>query len=193
MAVAWLESMRTLHGSYHASRIHVVERSRDDLNKAYERCNDISQESRALICTLLKESSEKDRELHLFMYGKAAHDRNEEGMGGAKFYFRSSSSGGSSLWVEFLMPRMWCTVREIGLPGRLASNSSGKGMYVALPCSGEFVWRSGVVSQLMCRDSSSSLIRGIGYVKFHKKFTSKTDTSTDDVIMKPMKIKPSAF
>ncbi|GKC06994.1 hypothetical protein Tco_0998604 [Tanacetum coccineum] len=28
MAVAWLESMRTLHGSYHASRIHVVERSR---------------------------------------------------------------------------------------------------------------------------------------------------------------------
>ncbi|GJR68395.1 hypothetical protein Tco_0014460 [Tanacetum coccineum] len=30
------------------------------------------KESRALICTLLKESSEKDRELHLSMYGKAA-------------------------------------------------------------------------------------------------------------------------
>ncbi|GKD48179.1 hypothetical protein Tco_1277155 [Tanacetum coccineum] len=28
---------------------------RDDLRKAYEKCNDISQESRALICTLLKE------------------------------------------------------------------------------------------------------------------------------------------
>ncbi|GJX38780.1 hypothetical protein Tco_0252083 [Tanacetum coccineum] len=44
---------------------------RDDLRKAYEKCNDISQESRALICTLLKESSEKDRKLHLSMYGKA--------------------------------------------------------------------------------------------------------------------------
>ncbi|GJY91412.1 hypothetical protein Tco_0506608 [Tanacetum coccineum] len=45
---------------------------RDDLRKAYEKCNDISQESRALICTLLKESSEKDRKLHLSMYGMAA-------------------------------------------------------------------------------------------------------------------------
>ncbi|GJQ99830.1 hypothetical protein Tco_0522815 [Tanacetum coccineum] len=35
---------------------------RDDLRKTYEKCNDISQESRALICTLLKESSEKDHE-----------------------------------------------------------------------------------------------------------------------------------
>ncbi|GKA69986.1 hypothetical protein Tco_0776050 [Tanacetum coccineum] len=45
---------------------------RDDLRKAYEKCNDISQESRALICTLLKESSEKDRKLHHSMHGKAA-------------------------------------------------------------------------------------------------------------------------
>ncbi|GJY98589.1 hypothetical protein Tco_0515499 [Tanacetum coccineum] len=45
---------------------------RDDLRKTYEKCNDISQESRALICTILKESSEKDRKLHLSMYGKAA-------------------------------------------------------------------------------------------------------------------------
>ncbi|GJR58810.1 hypothetical protein Tco_1500972 [Tanacetum coccineum] len=45
---------------------------RDDLRKAYEKCNDISQEDRALICTLLKESSKKDRKLHLSMYGKAA-------------------------------------------------------------------------------------------------------------------------
>ncbi|GJY98495.1 hypothetical protein Tco_0515405 [Tanacetum coccineum] len=44
---------------------------RDDLRKTYEKCNDISQESRALICTLLKESSDKDRKLHLSMYGKA--------------------------------------------------------------------------------------------------------------------------
>ncbi|GJV97715.1 hypothetical protein Tco_1549292 [Tanacetum coccineum] len=45
---------------------------RDDLRKAYEKCNNISQGSRALICTFLKESSEKDRKLHLSMYGKAA-------------------------------------------------------------------------------------------------------------------------
>ncbi|GKB31155.1 hypothetical protein Tco_0870556, partial [Tanacetum coccineum] len=38
---------------------------RDDLRKTYEKCNDISQKSRALICTLLKESSNKDRKLHL--------------------------------------------------------------------------------------------------------------------------------
>ncbi|GJU63894.1 hypothetical protein Tco_1245729 [Tanacetum coccineum] len=44
---------------------------RDDLRKAYEKCNDISQESRALICMFLKKSSEKDRKLHLSMYGKA--------------------------------------------------------------------------------------------------------------------------
>ncbi|GKE24214.1 hypothetical protein Tco_1435726 [Tanacetum coccineum] len=43
---------------------------RDDLRKAYEKCNDISQESRALICMLSKQSSEKDRKLHLSMYGK---------------------------------------------------------------------------------------------------------------------------
>ncbi|GJT47414.1 hypothetical protein Tco_0956129 [Tanacetum coccineum] len=45
---------------------------RDDLRKAYEKFNDISQESRALICTLLKESSKKDHKLYLSMYGKAA-------------------------------------------------------------------------------------------------------------------------
>ncbi|GJY66067.1 hypothetical protein Tco_0468305 [Tanacetum coccineum] len=38
---------------------------REDLRKAYEKCNDISQERRALICTLSKESSKKDRKLHL--------------------------------------------------------------------------------------------------------------------------------
>ncbi|GKC11221.1 hypothetical protein Tco_1008003 [Tanacetum coccineum] len=52
---------------------------RDDLRKAYEKCNDISQESRALIGTLLKESSEKDRKLHLSMYGKAAQLEKQMG------------------------------------------------------------------------------------------------------------------
>ncbi|GKA58655.1 hypothetical protein Tco_0757968 [Tanacetum coccineum] len=52
---------------------------RDDLRKAYEKCNDISQESRALIFTLLKESSDKDRKLHLSMYGKAAQLEKQMG------------------------------------------------------------------------------------------------------------------
>ncbi|GJW70915.1 hypothetical protein Tco_0127832 [Tanacetum coccineum] len=52
---------------------------RDDLRKAYEKCNNISQESRALICTLLKESSEKDRKLHLSMHGKAVQLERQMG------------------------------------------------------------------------------------------------------------------
>nr|GEX15769.1 hypothetical protein [Tanacetum cinerariifolium] len=43
----------------------------DDIKKAYDKCNDILQESRALIDTFLKEGSDKDYELYLSMYGKA--------------------------------------------------------------------------------------------------------------------------
>ncbi|GJZ87228.1 hypothetical protein Tco_0658838 [Tanacetum coccineum] len=46
--------------------------AKEDLRKAYEKCNDIPQESRALIDTFLKEGSDKDYELNLSMYGKAA-------------------------------------------------------------------------------------------------------------------------
>ncbi|GJX74518.1 hypothetical protein Tco_0313113 [Tanacetum coccineum] len=46
--------------------------TKDDLRKTYEKCNDIPQESRALIDTFLKEGSDKDYELNLSMYGKAA-------------------------------------------------------------------------------------------------------------------------
>ncbi|GJU21961.1 hypothetical protein Tco_1366807 [Tanacetum coccineum] len=63
---------------------------RDDLRKAYEKCNDISQESRALICTLLKESSNKDRKLHLSMYGKAV--QLERQMGAKSDWFREKYS-----------------------------------------------------------------------------------------------------
>ncbi|GKD10522.1 hypothetical protein Tco_1190207, partial [Tanacetum coccineum] len=38
--------------------------SKDDLWKAYEECNDISQEQRALIVTFLEETSDKDYEMH---------------------------------------------------------------------------------------------------------------------------------
>ncbi|GKB99426.1 hypothetical protein Tco_0985563 [Tanacetum coccineum] len=64
---------------------------RDDLRKTYEKCNDISQESRALICTLLKESSEKDRKLHLSMYGKAA--QLEKQMETKSAWFQEKYSG----------------------------------------------------------------------------------------------------
>ncbi|GJS61406.1 hypothetical protein Tco_0656190 [Tanacetum coccineum] len=43
--------------------------AKDDLRKAYEKCNDISQESRALIDTFLKEGSDKDYELNLSILG----------------------------------------------------------------------------------------------------------------------------
>ncbi|GKB58642.1 hypothetical protein Tco_0914828 [Tanacetum coccineum] len=45
--------------------------AKDDLRKTYEKCNDIPQESRALIDTFLKEGSNKDYEFNLSMYGKA--------------------------------------------------------------------------------------------------------------------------
>ncbi|GKA12087.1 hypothetical protein Tco_0691633 [Tanacetum coccineum] len=63
---------------------------RDDLRKAYEKCNDISQESRALICTLLKESSNKDSKLRLSMYGKAVQLERE--MGAKSDWFREKYS-----------------------------------------------------------------------------------------------------
>ncbi|GJQ94650.1 replication protein A 70 kDa DNA-binding subunit B [Tanacetum coccineum] len=46
--------------------------AKDDLRKAYEKCNDIPLESRALIDNFLKEGSDKDYELNLSMYRKAA-------------------------------------------------------------------------------------------------------------------------
>ncbi|GJV83997.1 hypothetical protein Tco_1523895 [Tanacetum coccineum] len=45
--------------------------AKDDLRKAYEKCKDIPQESRALIDTFLKEESFKDYEMNLSMYRKA--------------------------------------------------------------------------------------------------------------------------
>nr|GEV04727.1 hypothetical protein [Tanacetum cinerariifolium] len=46
--------------------------AKEYLRKAYEKCNDIPQESRALIDTFLKEGSDKDYELNLSIYGKTA-------------------------------------------------------------------------------------------------------------------------
>ncbi|GJR72768.1 hypothetical protein Tco_0085133 [Tanacetum coccineum] len=46
--------------------------AKDDLRKAYKKCNDIPQESRALIDAFLKEGSDKDYDLNLCMYENAA-------------------------------------------------------------------------------------------------------------------------
>nr|GEU75316.1 hypothetical protein [Tanacetum cinerariifolium] len=46
--------------------------TKEDLRKAYEKYNHIPQESRTLIDTFLKEGSDKDYELNLSMYRKAA-------------------------------------------------------------------------------------------------------------------------
>nr|GEZ04090.1 hypothetical protein [Tanacetum cinerariifolium] len=45
--------------------------AKDDLRKAFEKCNEISQESRALIDSFLKEESDKDYQMNHSMYGKA--------------------------------------------------------------------------------------------------------------------------
>ncbi|GJW73876.1 hypothetical protein Tco_0133246 [Tanacetum coccineum] len=83
---------------------------RDDLRKAYEKCNDISQESRALICTLLKESSEKDRKLHLSMYGKAA--QLEKQMDAKSAWFQEKYSGRTHRGISCSSSQTNCPLTE---------------------------------------------------------------------------------
>ncbi|GJX41562.1 hypothetical protein Tco_0256552 [Tanacetum coccineum] len=46
--------------------------AKEDLRKAYERCNDISQENRALINNFLKQKSDKYYEMHLALFRTTA-------------------------------------------------------------------------------------------------------------------------
>ncbi|GKF83503.1 hypothetical protein Tco_0245159 [Tanacetum coccineum] len=46
--------------------------TKDDIRKAYKKCNDIPQESSALIDVFLKEGSDRDYDLNLSMYENAA-------------------------------------------------------------------------------------------------------------------------
>ncbi|GKE46552.1 hypothetical protein Tco_1477810 [Tanacetum coccineum] len=75
-------------------------KAKDDLRKAYEKCNDISQERRALIDAFLKESSAKDYELNLSMYENAAKLEKQMDSKLAwlleKYYYRSQESVGCS-------------------------------------------------------------------------------------------------
>nr|GEW38691.1 hypothetical protein [Tanacetum cinerariifolium] len=44
---------------------------KDDMRTAYEKCNDIPQETRALIDNFLKVGSNKDYDMHNFLFEKA--------------------------------------------------------------------------------------------------------------------------
>ncbi|GJT59790.1 hypothetical protein Tco_1003323 [Tanacetum coccineum] len=74
--------------------------AKDDFRKAYEKCNDISQENRALIDTFLKKGSDKDYELNLSIYGNAAKLEKQMDAKLAwlleKYYYRSQESVGCS-------------------------------------------------------------------------------------------------
>nr|GEW33518.1 protein kinase-like domain, phloem protein 2-like protein [Tanacetum cinerariifolium] len=87
--------------------------AKDDLKKDYEKCNDISQESRALINTFLKEGSDKDYELNLSMYGKT--DKLEKQMDAKlawlleKYYYRSQES----VWRSSSHADLYLTEKEL--------------------------------------------------------------------------------
>ncbi|GJY19310.1 hypothetical protein Tco_0390801 [Tanacetum coccineum] len=83
---------------------------KENLRKAYEKCNDLSQESRALICTLLKESSEKDCKLHLSMYGKAA--QLEKQMDAKLAWFQEKYSGRTPKGICCSSPQTNCPLTE---------------------------------------------------------------------------------
>ncbi|GJR81622.1 hypothetical protein Tco_0152407 [Tanacetum coccineum] len=91
--------------------------AKDDLRKAYEKCTGISQESRALIDTFLKECSEKDYELNLSMYGKAAKLEKQMDAKLAwileKYYYRSQTQicGSSSQTHE--IDNVYLTAEEL--------------------------------------------------------------------------------
>ncbi|GJU85966.1 hypothetical protein Tco_1293512 [Tanacetum coccineum] len=82
--------------------------AKDDLRKAYKKCNHIPQESRALIDTFLKEGSDKDYELNLSMYGKAA-----------KIEKLMNANRNISVCEEIIDSiRVWNNVEELGIAVR---------------------------------------------------------------------------
>ncbi|GJT51464.1 hypothetical protein Tco_0977621 [Tanacetum coccineum] len=88
--------MEALKGCLFAETKREEGEAKDDLRNAYEKCNDISQESRALIDIFLKEGSDKDYELNLSMYEKAAKLEKQMDAKLAwlleKYYYRSQES-----------------------------------------------------------------------------------------------------
>nr|GEW61734.1 hypothetical protein [Tanacetum cinerariifolium] len=51
--------------------------TKNDFRKAYEKCYDITHESRTLIDTFLKQESNKDYDMYLALYRKAAKIKNQ--------------------------------------------------------------------------------------------------------------------
>ncbi|GKA50646.1 hypothetical protein Tco_0743719 [Tanacetum coccineum] len=99
---------------------------RDDLRKAYEKCNHISQESHALICTFLKESFEKDHRLHLSMYGKAA--QLEEQMDAKLDWFQEKYFGRTHGGIGYSSSQTNCPLTEKELHQLHMDEEALKGM-----------------------------------------------------------------
>ncbi|GJT66456.1 RNA-directed DNA polymerase, eukaryota [Tanacetum coccineum] len=97
---SWFESWHASKDSKERALVIFATSSKDDLRNVYEKCNDISQESRALINSFLKEVSDKDYELNLSMYGNAAKLEKQMDAKLAwlleKYYYRSQESVGCS-------------------------------------------------------------------------------------------------
>ncbi|GJW21897.1 transposase, MuDR, MULE transposase domain protein [Tanacetum coccineum] len=91
--------------------------AKDDLRKAYEKCNDIPQESRALIDAFLKEGYDKNYELNLSMYGKAT--KIEKQMNAKlvwlleKYNYRSQTHIGGSSSQTHKLCDVYLTEKEI--------------------------------------------------------------------------------
>ncbi|GKB05465.1 hypothetical protein Tco_0833660 [Tanacetum coccineum] len=75
--------------------------AKDDVRKAYEECNHIQQETRALIDTFLKEGSNKDYDMHNSLFGNVAKIKKQMNVKlvwlRKKYNYRSQTHiGGSS-------------------------------------------------------------------------------------------------
>nr|GEX91447.1 hypothetical protein [Tanacetum cinerariifolium] len=78
--------------------------AKDDLRKAYEECNHIPQETRALIDTFLKERSNKDYEMHNSLFGKAA--KIEKQMNAKLVSLREKYNNRSQTHIDFKYQRL---------------------------------------------------------------------------------------
>ncbi|GKF24813.1 hypothetical protein Tco_0080707, partial [Tanacetum coccineum] len=90
---------------------------KNDLRKAYEKCNNIPQESHALVDTFLKEGSDKDYELNLSMYRNTA--KIEKQMNAKlvwlleKYNYRSQTHIGGSSSQTHEICNLYLTEKEL--------------------------------------------------------------------------------
>ncbi|GKD74027.1 hypothetical protein Tco_1332309 [Tanacetum coccineum] len=79
---------------------------KDDLRNAYEKCIDISQESRALIDSFLKEGSDKDYELNLYISLKRNTRRTSNRAKAREEKIRQKQADDDEFFLEFGMVRI---------------------------------------------------------------------------------------